>query len=1185
MRSSRLHRRIDFPYYLLAPDYRESSSGTQCVHYLCHALNLEGADAYLAGCSVRHPRLKTPLLDEATRERHAAEHRPFIAVYPEIISGNPLGATLSVRYMLNREGVLKGNALEAASNDLYVYHREEFIDPAHPGPLLTVPMIDVDLFSPEPAQPRTLALLYLNRVPPTAVDFSALPSDIVVLSMDTPLSLAALADTFRRTRVLYSYESSTTCRLAIMCGCPVVALTAPGLEKYAITDATRRDIGGGIAMSDSIEAVAAARAQTAAVREHHVGGEVRFWRQLETFIDVTQQQIAEEVALAAPLERWLRARIANPAQQALIHAQTSHASLPRLQLAVLADASDTQLVTATLQSLVGSPLPIQPHVLTLSASKGEATLPGGHVLKSCTDSADRIAQINALAADHPNDWIMIVAAGERFLPSGLLVLAQDLAEAKDIRAVYADTMMRDEHGSLSALLRPDFNLDLLLSMPTAMARHWLFRAWVVTQAGGLDTTCDDAAELDLLLRLIELGGIDGLGHVHEPLLTLPTQPLQSSQEELHALGRHLRNRGYEQSQIEPTLPGCYRIHYGHPATPAVSIIIPTRNQFGLLSRCVESLLEKTSYRNYEILIVDNGSTDTDACSWLEGIEAMNNPELRVLRYSEPFNYAAMNNRAAQHARGEYLLLLNNDTAVLSADWLDAMLNHAQRPEVGVVGAKLLYPDGRVQHAGLIFGVQGPAQSPFLEERHDAPGYMHRLQLDQNYSAVSGACLMIRASLYKQIGGLDEQTLPTACNDLDLCLKVRAAGYLIVWTPHARVLHEGAASMVREDRRRVEEKSRQIVAQQDLFYERWLPAIAHDPAYNQNFALNDDAFKVQTEVALNWWPLRSRSLPRVLAVPADSTGCGHYRVIQPAAALETFGLAEAVVSHRYLTPVELERLKPDVLVLQRQMTEPQIEQQQRLARFNGSFKVAELDDYLPNVPRKSAHHGSLPKDIFKTMRKALTLVDRFVVSTPALAELLDGMHPDIRVVENHLPTHWWEGLQSRRQQGRKPRVGWGGGAGHQGDLEMIADVVQTLANEVEWVFLGMCPDTMRPYVHEFHPGVAIERYPAKLASLDLDLAVAPLEDNAFNRCKSNLRLLELGACGFPVVCSDVRPYQGVLPVTRVKPRFRDWMDAIRMHIHDLDAAAQAGDALREAVRRDWLLDARHAAFWLSQWQPD
>lgn len=157
--------------------------------------------------------------------------------------------------------------------------------------------------------------------------------------------------------------------------------------------------------------------------------------------------------------------------------------------------------------------------------------------------------------------------------------------------------------------------------------------------------------------------------------------------------------------------------------------------------------------------------------------------------------------------------------------------------------------------------------------------------------------------------------------------------------------------------------------------------------------------------------------------------------------------------------------------------------------------------------------------------------------------------------------------------------------HDGDLEMIADVVRELAGEVDWVFFGMCPERLRPYVREFHPGVDFHAYPRALALLGLDLALAPLEDNAFNRCKSHLRLLEYGACGYPVVCSDLEPYRGDLPVTRVRNRYKDWVGAIRQHLAERQATAAAGQALRQAVRRDWMLQGPALEEWRSAWLPD
>ena len=402
--------------------------------------------------------------------------------------------------------------------------------------------------------------------------------------------------------------------------------------------------------------------------------------------------------------------------------------------------------------------------------------------------------------------------------------------------------------------------------------------------------------------------------------------------------------------------------------------------------------------------------------------------------------------------------------------------------------------------------------------------------------------------------------------------MRDAGYLTVWAANAILLHEA----------RQEDASTEA---QDALYDRYLPQLANDPAYNRNLALSGRGFDLESDVSLTWRPLSWRPLPVVLAHPADPWGCGHYRVIQPFSALKEQGLLDGTLSMGLLQVTDLERYAPDVVVLQRQIGEERLDAMRRIKRFSRAFKVYELDDYLPNLPLKSVHRGQMPRDILKSLRRGLEFVDRFVVSTQPLAEAFAGLHDDIRVVENRLPTTWWKGLQSQRQRGRKPRVGWAGGVSHTGDLELIVDVVRELAGEVEWVFMGMCPDAIRPYVNEFHGGVDIEGYPAALASLDLDLALAPVEPNLFNECKSNLRLLEYGACGFPVICSDLLCYRGDLPVTRVKNRFRDWVDAIRMHINDLDAAAQAGDRLREAVYRDWMLEGENLHRWQRAWMPD
>jgi GT2 family glycosyltransferase/SAM-dependent methyltransferase/lambda repressor-like predicted transcriptional regulator len=893
---------------------------------------------------------------------------------------------------------------------------------------------------------------------------------------------------------------------------------------------------------------------------------------------------ASERGASGQLKRWLAEREPDVMQAAQIRARlASTAAATGLTVCVLDRRGDADAVRLTCDSLrrAAAWLPsVEVVVVGAAAPVPDVVPPPRH---RATEPAAAVDALNAEAAHGDTPWLLLAEAGDIFTETGLARVALELAEAEGCRAVFADELVRAPDGSLGAMFRPAVNLDLLLSFPASMARHVIVRRSEWRRLGGLDARYPQALELDLVLRMIDDGGLAGLGHVAEPLVEAVAPAGAANDDEPAAILAHLRRRGYALAQVTARRPRLYRVDYGHAVQPLVSIVVPTRDQLPMLRRCVESLLEKTRYPHYELLIVDNDSQDREARAWLDGVAAMGEDRVRVLSYAQPFNFSAINNMAVREARGEVLVLLNNDTAVLDPGWLDAMLNHALRPEVGAVGAKLLYPDGRVQHAGVVLGLRGPAEHAFAGELSDAVGSMHRLAVDQDYSAVTAACMMIRREVWDAVGGMDEQAFAVSYNDVDLCLKVGTAGWLNVWTPDAVLLHEGSVSQKRVDDAAAARKRDRFVAEQDALYAKWLPQIARDPAYNPNLSLTGRGFDFEADVSLVCRPLPWRPLPVVLAHPADRHGCGEYRVLQPMRALRGAGLVDGVVRDEPLLPAELARLDPDVVVLQRQIGAQRLDAMRRIGAFSRAFKVYELDDYLPQLPLKSAFRAGIPKDALRSLRRGLGHVDRFVVSTPALAEAFEGLHADIRVVKNRLSPAWWDGLTSRRRRGRKPRVGWAGGAGHGGDLELIVDVVKALADEVEWVFFGLCPDPLLDLVHEVHAGVEIERYPARLASLDLDLGLAPLEDNLFNACKSNLRLLEYGVLGIPVVCSDLRCYrEDGLPVTRIKSRYKDWVDAIRAHTHDLDHAARLGDALRERVRADWMLQGEHLQPWLDAW---
>lgn len=876
------------------------------------------------------------------------------------------------------------------------------------------------------------------------------------------------------------------------------------------------------------------------------------------------------------LANWMGIRRPTAVQQGLIDQHlAAQQGGPRIAVMLLDQSGSADAIEHTLANLQEGNLYRNVEIWVLSPlalpdladkAKVVALDPGGN---------SAIA-INGAIAETRAEWVLLAEAGSDFMPSGLLIAALDLPTLPaSCHAAYADDIIRLEDNELGLNLRPDLNLDLLLSFPASMSPHWLFRRTTLIEQGGFSATSGRAFELEYQLRLIEQLGLGSIAHVSEPLLIGKQLDLQAYPEEQAVIAQHLAARGYEQPVIHSHLPRCYAIDYGHAQQPGVSILVVVKDRLPQVQRCLETLLEHTSYPNYEVLLLDHGNQAADIRNWLAGIESMALPQLRVLRFDAGIAREALCNQAAQHAHGDFLLWLGDGAGILNQDWLQQLLNHGLRPEVGAAGGKLLSADGKIRHAGLLLGLNGPAGRAFEGLSHDEGGYMQRLQVDQQYSALSRECLLLRRELFLQAGGFDEDPLLSRWCDVDLCLKLQQAGFLNVWTPRVTLLMDTPAAAAASAR------------EEDAMYARWLPVLARDPAYNPGFSVKaEPGFKL-AEPSLSWRPLQAwKPLPAILAHHADPYGCGHYRVIQPLIAMRAAALIDGTISGDLLSPVELERYQPDAVVLQRQTTEDRVEAIRRIKAFSQAFKVYELDDYLPNLPMKSMYRKHVTKDAVKALRQGLGFVDRFVVSTPALAEAFAGLHADIRVVKNRLPVSWWKDLQTLRRTAAKPRVGWAGGNSHTGDLELIADVVKELADEVEWVFFGMCPEMLRPYVHEFHGGVAIDKYPSALAGLNLDLALAPVEQNLFNECKSNLRLLEYGACGFPVICSDIRCYQeDNLPVTRVKNRFRDWVDAIRTHIADLDAAAEAGDALRQEVLSNWMLEGEHLYHWRRAWLPD
>jgi GT2 family glycosyltransferase len=288
--------------------------------------------------------------------------------------------------------------------------------------------------------------------------------------------------------------------------------------------------------------------------------------------------------------------------------------------------------------------------------------------------------------------------------------------------------------------------------------------------------------------------------------------------------------------------GVQRIRWPLPAEePLASIIIPAHNASALTRNCIDSILQNTLYVNYEVLLVDNRSDDPAMLDYLQQLRQ--EPKVKVIQDPRPFNFSQINNDAVKACKGEVLLFLNNDVEVINPDWLTEMVSQAMRPEIGCVGAKLYYADGRIQHGGVIIGYGGVAghAHKFFPGKH--PGYMKRLVTVQNFSAVTAACMAVRREIFEQVGGFDEVNLTVAFNDVDLCLKVQEAGYRNLWTPYAELYHHESVSRGLD---LFGEKKRRFEQEIDHMKRRWNTDKGCDPAYNPNLAIDREDFAMRIE---------------------------------------------------------------------------------------------------------------------------------------------------------------------------------------------------------------------------------------------------------------------------------------------------------------------------------------------------
>ena len=449
------------------------------------------------------------------------------------------------------------------------------------------------------------------------------------------------------------------------------------------------------------------------------------------------------------------------------------------------------------------------------------------------------------------DFIAFADHDDELTPNALFECVKAINEKPQTLVIYTDEdkMSMDGHKFFQPHFKPDYNPDLLCTV-NYICHLFVVSRKVIEKVGGLRSEFDGAQDYDFVLRCVEAVKDEEICHIpkilyhwrcHEDSTAEnPESKLYAFEAGRRAVQAHYERTGIHAEVFKGEYLGLYRTKFIRDHDPLISIIIPNKDHIDDLKRCMESIEQKSTYKNYEYIIVENNSTDSATFEYYKKLEA-ENPKVHMVYWDGVFNYSAINNYGASFAKGEYLLLLNNDTEIINPDCLEELLGYCMRKDVGAVGARLYYEDDTIQHAGVVIGFGGIAGHCFVQQKRGTTGYCHRIICAQDYSAVTAACMMVKKSAFDAVGGLSEE-LAVAFNDIDFCMKLRKAEYLIVYNPYAELYHYESKSRGLED---TPEKVARFNKEIATFEKKWPEILENgDPYYNPNLTLKSQDFSLK-----------------------------------------------------------------------------------------------------------------------------------------------------------------------------------------------------------------------------------------------------------------------------------------------------------------------------------------------------
>lgn len=1196
--STSVFRQGGHPYYIVTPGFTDRSAGIRLLHELCSLLNKLGFEAYVDTADVSGS-LWTPTLTPSIKKAHFAAGRKPIVIYPEVTRGHPMGLGLPVRYALYFPGRY-GSGVAVYPEDEIVFKHRDLLYPS--GQELHLPIVDLDLFAvPSPAVERDITLVYYNRYNGPLQDHG---ENVVEISSKHPVPHKETANLYRRAKVMYAYEGATATIEARLCGCPVVLV--PNDQKLKAFDEDQTFYGtSGLAWGTEPEALAKAQATVSGYRAEYEATVSRWKEQFIRFIESTQalaeaqpfddawpQAVrdylpgvyTESADLAARADRLKWARIHQQYVQwsqrstlreidASIYAEhAANGNMRPLSVVIDHRHSDGNRLADTLDSLFDNLWKPAELVIVAHEPAPEA-LEGmdGIVWLNVADAPEVWANWQPLQAD-----ALLVESGSTLNPAALAEWGLAHLRCPNALMVYAD---EDVHGATietsHPFFKPDCNIELLRCMNyLGSATLVNGRAWL--QAG---RPLFDGALYGVALAWVQRHGRAAIGHI-DRILVHSAFRISTGQEsqEFNIANQALTQLGVAQRLRPLERWGTWLVEH-MPAQDGVgvSLVVPSGPQTGYLRSLLKSLDLFPEPQLKEVIVVCHESDAAEIQQTTEG--ACSLPVRLVVDPNGEYSHGRRLNMGIEAASGDYILVCDDDTEPLHSAWLQPLLAIAVQADVGCVAPRLIHskdPNPKVVGGPAFLGIQG-TWAPYNGEegRYEEVGVYSRLQLTQDVSTVAGHFFLVKKSAWQAENGFNAENLGVFFPILDFCLRLNESGMRHVWTPLSNAVHHGGKTieLVKKDARCHIQLAESELTERETLLERWSRQLACDRNYNRHLSLFKP-FDIEQDLVIDWEPTRSER-PKVLSTTVHS-GSGQYRIIEPLHGLQEEGLAQTCVvlplsgnRQRILQPLEVVRSGCDTLVLQHSLDDGQLTQIPHYRRaMPGLLIVQMVDDLFGEVPEKHPNRQFQSREGHQRMMRALMQSDRLVVTTQTLKDHYDQYVSDVRVVPNTLRDAWFGNRTPPRPRERL-RVGWVGAAQHQGDLDMIASVIEATAEEFDWVFMGMCTDRIKPLIKEFHDFVSIAEYPQKVSTLDLDIAIAPLENNIFNRCKSNLRLLEYGAMCWPVVCSDVYPYQTENPpVIRCANDSQQWVKELRKLAGDRELRQKLGFGLNRWVRDNY-----------------